>query len=331
MIDYVRLHKSIHIPKRLFNPMIWTPLETEQETAFFQRKENRVTLRYYPETENLTIAGKIVTLLHDTQVSNLDDIYGARLDLFYEDINQVLSRFLPGLSIDIRSFEVSRVDYCFNVETPYVNSYIELMTRAHRMINHGQKINFTDEKELSGSVYIKNTAEYRKNLRTNYTLNFYDKTDQLTKLQKDGAYVSEVDMALAKDILRLEVQASHLFIKNLCQHFSIEKTVEDLFQYRVAIFAITTAYSRVFHATETQDYYTYAEAKKLVPKNTRLAATLRSASTSHSITDKQYSYGRMMARKAGIFPYCFLPKGGDPSHLKNPIQLILDKTASLSI
>ena len=74
--------------------------------------------QYYPGTRTLYISGKIILLLADTRVLNLDDVYGIDIERFISDVNNVLNRLFTRVEIDIRDFTLSRIDYCFSVKTP---------------------------------------------------------------------------------------------------------------------------------------------------------------------------------------------------------------------
>ena len=51
----------------------------------------------------------------------MDDIYGNNPEAFIAALNARLSFLLPKAGIDIRDFEVKRIDYCFNIRTAYVS------------------------------------------------------------------------------------------------------------------------------------------------------------------------------------------------------------------
>lgn len=265
-------------------------------------------------------------LLHDTQVQNIDDIYGSCTDLFLDELNEALDKLFPHPVFDIRDFKVTKIDYCFNIQTPHVDTYISFLEKAFRMTNSG-KVNFTDEHNLSGSVYIKTLADYNANTNKNYTLNFYNKTDRLYFLQNKGQYVSEADFALAKNIFRLEVQCGYQLIKSQTKKFGISNTFGNLLSYPIAYDTIATIYARSFKGTASEDFFTYATAKsKLKGKPAALKAIFVAAS--HSITDQKYYRGKSQAKKVGIYPYCFLEKNSSITFLKNPLKLLQEKMST---
>lgn len=328
MIDYVRLHTSITIPQNVFNSMIWRKVEHDNGSFHYLYERNGVYLRYYPETENLTLSGKILMLLHDTQVLNFDDIYGADRNRFMDEINLALNRLFPSPILDIRQFEATRIDYCFNVKTPYVAEYIDFFNRAFEALDSNLRKNYTLENGLDGSIYVRVTSDYDNNTLKNYTLNFYNKADRLTYQWNNNERVSPDDFPRATDILRLEAQCGPDFLKPLAKKFNIGRSFDELFDFDVAYHAISTVYKRVLRGTETLDYYTYQGTKKLLPSNSAAAKTLYAAATNHSITGRKYDHGRRSSQKKGIYPYCFLPKKFPVPLLENPLKLILRKIAS---
>ncbi len=325
MIDYVRLFQKIPIHKKQFQQTLCHEATTQDGSVFLWYKFRAVTVRYYLSTQNLVISGKLITLLHDTQVLNFDDIYGHLKDDFLDELNEKINRLFTRPLINLRDFLVTRIDYCFNVETPYVKEYIDFLTVAFRRTNNGHRVNFTEKKGLSGSVYIKNAAEYEKNARYNYTLNVYNKLDRLMKQKRNKQRVTEADLKLAENILRIEIQASYHFLESICKHFDISKRFADLFDYRIAIYAIETVFGRVYRLKPNDTFYTYSEAKKLVRPDSAAHKTLYAAATNHAVTGQKYAQGIKMLRSYGIYPFCLLPTSSPVPHLQNPVQLVLNK------
>ena len=177
MIDYVNLNYPKAIPKKYFSLKKWKASITDDGQPYYWHTIRGVRLRYYVESQLFTIKGKIINLLYDTQVQNFDDIYGCQRDLFLNDINTVLNRLFPSPTLDIRNFTVTKIDYCFNVETPHVKVYTDFLQKAFQMSNTGTRIDHTDAQMLTGSVYVKTASDYTVNQNKNYTLNFYDKSD----------------------------------------------------------------------------------------------------------------------------------------------------------
>lgn len=324
MIDYVSMYKQIPIPRRSFRSDLWHDAKTDSGEPCCWFKSNGVTLYYYFLSEKLTIRGKLIALLHNTQVQNFDDIYGGLREQFVDELNERINRLFTRPLVDIREFRVARIDYCVNVETPYVGEYITFLKRAFQRVNNGKRVDHTARFDLEGSVYIKNAAEYEENIRKNYTLNVYDKQDRLEFQEEHGVHVEGLDFLLAENILRIEVQASYQFIQSLCKHFGVERDFVSLFDYEIALFAISAAFKRVFRLNAECDFYTYKAAKAIVPRG-KTQQTLYSAATNHNVTGAKYEYGCKQAVKSGIYPYCLLPVGFETQILKNPIKLVYEK------
>ena len=318
MIDYVSLYTQICIPKKNFSPLVWARIYKETGNFFF-KKIGTVKLRYFHETQRFLITGKLINLFYATQVLNVDDIYGRDIERFVAEVNQYLSR-ITGIPINIREFTVSRIDYCFNVETPFVKAYLDLLNNAFRTGDAGHRRNFSIEHQTPGSVYIKTSSDYQKNVRTNYTLNFYDKTDWIANQRKNGQYISKEDDDFAKDILRLEVQAGYTTLKSIAQKQHIERKFGSFFSYEIAFTVICTIYGRIFHSDISHNYYTYQTAKQLI-HSPKARHVLELAAEHHPIYATTYRYAVNLIKNEGIFPYAFLPAGFDVDCLPNPLVL----------
>lgn len=112
---------------------------------------------------------------------------------FNEEIRFYNLPFLPPLD----GWKAHRVDFTYNIHTPYVKEYIRLFHKADlrgftiKPDQHGHRA------MKPGSLYINNSA---------VTLNFYDKQDEMTKAEGGTRHTPE-EIQEAKDILRIEVQA----------------------------------------------------------------------------------------------------------------------------
>lgn len=112
---------------------------------------------------------------------------------FNEEIRSYNLPFLPPLD----GWKAHRVDFTYNIRTPYVKEYIRLFHKADlrgfsiKRDQHGHR------SMKAGSLYINNSA---------VTLNFYDKADEMQKAEGGTRHTPE-EIQEAKDILRIEVQA----------------------------------------------------------------------------------------------------------------------------
>lgn len=332
MIDSVRLKYKIEIPGNCFSED-WKYETNDFGEPRFYRTVNWVHFNYYSETGTFHINGKILLLLHNTRVKNFDDIYGSDRERFLDEINAAINRLFPYPvpGMDIRNFTVTHIDYCINVQTPYVKEYLEFLTQAFENTNNGSRVNFTAEKGLEGSVYVKTAAQYEKREKRNYTVNFYNKADWIQKQQQEGHNISRQDQIWAENILRLEVQSGDQQVKRIAEDCGIGKTFAEMFDFKVAYTTLLRIYSLVFKGNAEADYYSYQEAKKAVAgfqgRQIGTLETLEHISKNHKITP----FKRRKILDLGIYPWHFLDKHGDLNHLENPMSLIRKKLAPLGV
>ena len=329
MIDYVHLTTTYPVSEDVFENTHWSRFTFKDGTPVIYHRQHAVWIRYYPLKGRWTITGKIITLLFDTQVANVDDVYGSDLQAFAADINDCLQGLVNIPIPDILEWEVSRIDYCFNILTPYVDAYLDVMNEGFRMANNGSRVNYTQQKKLTGSAYVKTKTDYKDNTRRNYVLNYYDKFDRLEFLQKRGTQIPATDWQWATNVLRLEVQCGYVFIKELCEKLNMSRAFGDLLSYEVAYYAEAMIYRRVFKADADQDYLSYQTAKKRLGKQRKALEVLERSAEHHRITDSKDDYGRKQIQKAGIFPFAFLRKGSGVEVLANPLRLIWDKLVAM--
>lgn len=126
------------------------------------------------------------------------DIYKpSDYEIFQQCFNHEIKSFnLPFLP-DLEGWKAHRVDFTYNISTPYVREYIRLFHKSDlrgftiKRDQHGHRA------MKPGSLYINNSA---------VTLNFYDKQDEMIKAEGGTRHTPE-EISQAKDILRIEVQA----------------------------------------------------------------------------------------------------------------------------
>lgn len=329
MIDTVHLTADLALSDKAFHQMMWFLCNTPDGETYVQHRREGIRINYYPDRKRLNISGKLIRLLHDSDVLNVDDLYGSNLELFLNRIDQYLNALFTRPVISIRDFRVRRIDYCFNIKTPHVKQYLDFLNIAFDRCNNGRRVNHVREHRLNGSVYVKTLSDYENNTLRNYALNYYDKISRLRALMEDGKPVSADDLKAAEGMLRLEVQCGYQFIKRLCKVQRVKPSFGNMFSYEIACTAEKMVYAYVFRADETQDFCTYTEATKRVPPGSAAAkkALLR-ASQNHLITDPGFAYGRSVIAKAGVYPFCFLPKDSKTPFLDNPLKLIAAKLRS---
>lgn len=119
--------------------------------------------------------------------------YSLFQDRFNHEIKSYNLPFLPPLD----GWKAHRVDFTYNIHTPYVKDYIRLMHKADLRGFTIKKDQHGHRSMKAGSLYINNSA---------VTLNFYDKFDEMQKAEGGTRHTPE-EIQEAKDILRIEVQA----------------------------------------------------------------------------------------------------------------------------
>lgn len=324
MIDYLTiLSDNIKIDEKNFSPLRWRKI-TNKHNKYYLHRCNSVDIRYYPNKTMVLIKGKISTLFLDSQVKNVDDIFRADTERFIDSVNERLRILFETDIINIRTFKVVRIDYCYNVKTPYVTEYLEFMSAAFQHKNKGRRTDFTYERGLSGSLYIKPTGEYQKNQKKSYCLNFYDKTDWIRNQEEKRIYISEEDKKLAADVFRLEVQCYSDKIKRICEKHKIDNSFGNLCNISLAYNTICEVYKTLFGGDENCFYVKYEETK-IIKFTPIVRQQLISSAQHHDITP----YSAKEAIKRNIYPYYFLPSKGIVKRLENPIMLICDKIEAM--
>lgn len=129
--------------------------------------------------------------------SSIDIYKPSDYSLFQDRFNQEIKSFnLPFLP-DLSGWKAHRIDFTYNLRTPYVTEYIRLFHKADLRGFTIKKDQHGHRSMKPGSLYINNSA---------VTLNFYDKADEMTKAEGGTRHTPE-EISQAKDILRIEVQA----------------------------------------------------------------------------------------------------------------------------
>lgn len=126
------------------------------------------------------------------------DIYKpSDYSLFQQRFNEEIRSFNLSFLPDLSGWKAHRIDFTYNIHTPYVKDYIRLMHKSDLRGFSIKKDQHGHQAMKAGSLYINNSA---------VTLNFYDKMDEMQKAQGGTRHTPE-EISQAKDILRIEVQA----------------------------------------------------------------------------------------------------------------------------
>lgn len=186
-----------------------------------------------------------------------------------EEFNRLISQLCPSLP-RFASWKVNRIDYCFNVHTPYVSEYLSLLkkgNRPHLRNWYDEQRNYTQKQ---GSLYLVSTAKHKRN--RSITVNFYDKQDEIIKTHDleyalsvaahgleyeryyDFAQISSM-LEESDNILRLEIQCHRIKTETLRKKYFSEEPklirdylnpdiAHDLVEYYLRRIAGTADYLR---------------------------------------------------------------------------------------
>lgn len=319
MIDYLALYDYIKIDERKLSVLRWTKIENKYN-EYYIHTHNTIAIKYYPRKAIILVRGKISNLFSDSQVQNVDDLFGAETERFIDAVNDKLRMLFETDTIDVRTFKATRIDYCFNVKTPYVTEYLNFMSAAFQHRNKGRRTDFTHDRDLSGSLYIKPTGEYKRNQKKSYCLNFYDKTDWIRNQEKKRIPISDKDKELAADVFRLEVQCYSDKIKRICEKHNFNNRFVNFCDISLAYNIICEVYTMIFGGDTNCSYVQYEETKSISFSDT-VRKGLISSSQHHDILP----YSAKEAVKRNIYPYYFIPSKWKIKRLDNPMMLICAK------
>lgn len=291
-------------------------LTEQHEQAVYDEDTREYT---FPEAEQKEI--ELVTI-----IKNLDDLV--------KKANRKLHE-LTGVHLDIRDFRVTSVEITFNVETPYVKEYIQLFNMAFDKRNFKQYVNYvlTMEKKLYTSFYVKSEANFRDNTNRSFTINFYNKENQLEYIRDNkGINVTSEDLFLAKNILRLELKQGYGEVKKDSRRF------EDFFEITNAMNKIIKKYEW-FIGSQNADFYSYQEAKRIV-QSAPITKEFTSKKKKHLLEEMllqtkgaKFEYQKDLAYRKKLdslgIHWCFIPKEWGITHLESPMKLLKSKVKQI--
>ena len=204
------------------------------------RKDGFLKIRFF-RTEGyyrnfMEIELQPIRLLKQNEHVDLSEFeqYGTIAKKFNVHIAQLLGfgAALPE-RLEFGNWNVRRIDYAFQLRTPYVEAYVKLLHRG-RVPKPFKKILYDT------SLYL-----YSKSKR----FNFYDKHSQL--MTKKGLSIAERQRSL--EILRFEVQCEKKSIEKMKIRFGLEDmSVQSLWDKRIARHVLFRAVTSVLGE---QDFY----------------------------------------------------------------------------
>jgi len=278
-----------------------------------------------------------------------DEYYRQDLDDLIDGINLTINQLIPFYErLDIRTFKVARIEFCFNINTSYVNEYITLFNKLFVKRKLGERyINYALEKKrpLYSSYYVKSKKQFEDNSKTTYTVNFYNKLDQLQYLNKKNReyrnthyeeskprvfVVSDKDLSLAVNTLRMEVIAGYHYLKAVSQKNNInskEKQLKDFLDIDICSNAIKQKYKYFIDNKLYLDFYKYEAAKDKINNSDleiRKKRTILKALEKASKNNNLSYYERNLLAEQEIH-YFIIPKDWSVSILKSPMKALDDK------
>jgi hypothetical protein len=282
---------------------------------------------FNPITENAIHYNTIVT----------EEVWEENLDTVINDINQRIFN-LTGNKLDIRNFRVVHLDACFNISTEYFNEYLIIFNEIFKFQDLSTRYtNFAIENNepLYSSFYVKPNATYRDNSNTNYVVNFYNKIDQLTNIKNSNSgkqKVTDEDINIANNVLRLEVKTGYKFLKTFCSDNGIcmeQRPFKDFLNVNLCAKIIELIYARFIDKTGKLDFYSYHLAKEKVIaeglKNEKdVLNFLQSIAKGHknSFKDKRtFKKYQNIISELGIH-YFLIPKYLNVDYLPSPMSLL---------
>lgn len=182
-----------------------------------------------------------------------------------EKFNKLISKNgfkLPSLN----QWLVSRIDYCINLETLYVDEYTHLLKK-------GDKPYYWNEIDIETptNLYLKGKSS---------TVNFYNKQSQLKDIQQENPNITDEQIKLSENILRLEIQCYNSKVGYLKKKYDnlitpsvkfilTEKNIPSkslflLFRDNISIDTITSALKRI---VKSGDYQRKSIALQMINKS----------------------------------------------------------------
>lgn len=268
-------------------------------------------------------------LVFPDQWIEYDDIESVEDDVksIIESVNRKIYE-LTRVRMDIRVFRVSYIEVTFNLfDVAHVNRYIEMFNLIFDKKQDPRYKNYVRENNLGRytSFYVKSNSNYRDNKNDSYTVNFYNKKNQLEYLEanpKNNSNVTSRDKRLAENVLRLEVQLAYQGIK------SVGNTFKNFLDINVCKDVIVNKYRWFISKNEDLDFYSYKAAKQIIIQSD-LKPGIKSGLLDYIKSKKKYhpntvSKYRKLLASLGIH-WCFIPTAWGIDYLESPMKLLNEK------
>lgn len=340
MIDSVRFQTTIPQDKLLKSK--WTkekvPKGKYKGEEYYRAFMDGIWLGYYPLTKSLIISGRIINIICHNRISNFDDLFTTQEEIitFFRNFNKRLNEYFQDIKIDITKLKVTKIDYCFNLKTEYVDTYIKFFNdyfKENKDTLFSRHKNYTLEfsQDNSSSCYIKTNADFRENIKRNFVINFYNKGAQLENKKKEDiekrkfSNIKDEDIKRGNNILRLEIQVYYNTLKAVCKKNNLpwtKRCLHYLFDVNIATYVFQSFMKRFF---TTCDYYSHKRAKEVLKENgyrgSHKIYDYINGIAHHKKVKRSVTYDNKL-KELGICPYCFIPTSYNIDKLENPLKLI---------
>ncbi|MCC0642607.1 phage/plasmid replication protein, partial [Clostridioides sp. ES-S-0049-03] len=235
MIDRVNLYKNVKLDtskfslklKKNYNEYIdFKTGEVIEYISSYILAWNGVRFLYAVNSERIYVTGRLVMLLKQgNHVHNIDDLYSYREEIRQKINNKLKELF--NIELDILEFTVASMEVTFNIYNVNADLYLRLFNQIIKDKADNRYINYVDRNNIdtNTSVYIKSKHNYKSNINKTYTINFYNKLEQLKTLKskvdmyKSSININQLDLALATNTLRLEVKCAGYELKKYGRTF----------------------------------------------------------------------------------------------------------------
>lgn len=297
-----------------------------------------------PDYNNIEYDADDNLIFPESEYIYYEEQYEQDLDNIIWQINDRLYD-LTNTKLNILDFKVSNCEICFNLicnDQKEVEDYITIFNKIFLRRNDKRYINFTLENNipLYSSYYVKSKSQYLKKRKQCYTVNFYNKLNQLKnriKEYKDKErknYITDNDLKLAQNILRFEVQCHYSLLSKVSKDNNIDnhtRPLKDFIDIDLCYNIIKDKY-KYFIASSDKftycDFYSLEAAKNQVnnsdldqrDKKYLIDYMIRSSKNYKISNATKNKYNKILS-DLGIH-YYFIPKGMNTDKLISPIKLL---------
>jgi hypothetical protein len=332
-----RLINLSHKPNKVDNlDTLWSG---DAGTVFIEREVKPDTP--YAEEPYYDIDDNLVFIYNEPTYEVIKEDYEEDVYTVIDDLNRVIEGLIK-VKVDVRQFFVSYIEICFNVHTECVGEYLTIFNEIFKKRNFQQYRNYIIENKLpyNTSYYVKTKSDYEnpKRPRTNYTINFYNKLNQLSnaltenkgKPSNERSNITHYDLELANDVLRLEVQCKYHYLRDICKRSGISRTFGNLLNIELCANIIKEKYGFFIDSSLYCRFTNYKSMQDEVKQSTLsekdkqfLLKYLPKYAMGHKIGDNTLRKYKKLLSEIGLHHH-LIPTKWNLDILEAPMQL-LDK------